>query len=343
MSINQPSRREARPNYREAGETYLADNCQPLIEAARAGRVAMHALSRAGYPGRQIGARQLPGLRSVGYWDAGPNQNWGLPPHRNEGIEISFLASGRTSVAIEGKRTLLSHDELMITRPWQPHQIGNPHIAACKLIWLIIDVGVRRPHQPWNWPDWIVLDRPDREMLTRYLRQNEQLVWPASSEICRCFRSIAQDLETGGDNMISRMAVGINGLLLALLGGFQQRNIPLRATLASAERTILLFLEELNATLDQPWTLESMAESCHLGVTQFVHYFRCQTNLTPAKFLNHARIQKACGMLARESAASITDIGFACGFSSSQYFTNVFRHQMGCPPREYRARRLSFS
>jgi len=338
MTARKQPNRERRPNYHEAGKTYSADNCQPLIEAAKAGHVVLHALARAGYPGRRLGAGQLPGLCSVGCWNAGPNQKWGLPLHRNEGIEISFLASGKTPITIEGHPRLLSHDEFMITRPWQPHQIGNPHIDACKLVWLIVDVGVRRPHQAWTWPDWVVLDRADLERLTRFLRQNEQFIWPGSDEIRRCFLSIVQAVgEDSAGSSISRLAVRINELLLALLDAFQRQNIPLRKTFTSAERTVRLFLQELAATLDHPWSLESMAESCHLGVTQFVHYFRGQTNLTPARYLNHARIQKACDLLVRQPGTSITDIGFACGFSSSQYFTNVFRNQIRRSPREYRA------
>jgi len=328
---------KTRPNYQEAGKTYLADNCRPLIEAAKAGQITLHALGRAGYPGLRLGVNRLPGLCSVGYWNAGPNQKWGLPLHRNEGIEISFLASGRTAIAIGRDARVLSHDEFMITRPWQPHQIGNPHISACKLIWLIIDVGVRRPHQAWKWPDWMVLDRADMEMLTRFLRQNEQYIWQATEQMRRAFLSIGQAVEADAPGLsTSRIAVSVNELLLALLEVFRRENIPLRETLASAERTVGMFLKELAGSLDHPWTLESMAESCRLGVTQFVHYFRSQTNLTPVRYLSYARVQKACEMLAREPDATITDIGYACGFSSSQYFTNVFRQQMKRSPREYR-------
>lgn len=328
-------KKKCRPNYAEGGEIYQADNCRPLIKAARAGEIALHALGRSGYPGQRLQGSQLLGLQSVGLWDAGPGQRWGLPLHRNEGIELSFLASGETAVAIEGTAKLLEHNELMITRPWQPHRIGNPHIGACKLIWLIIDVGVRHPHQSWRWPDWIILSTADRELLTRYLRQNERFIWPASPEIRHCFLSIAKVLEAEGTST-SRLAVHINELLLALLESFQRQRIKLRKTLTSAERTVRLFLQELKSNLEHSWTLESMAESCKLGVTQFVHYFRGQTNLTPAKYLNHVRIAKASEMLVSKPKMPITEIGLACGFSSSQYFTNVFRQQRGQSPREYR-------
>lgn len=196
MKARKQPTRETRPNYQEAGKTYLADNCRPLIEAAKAGQVTLHALGRPGYPGRRLGANRLPGLCSAGYWNAGPNPKWGLPMHRNEGIELSFLASGQTPITIEGKPRVLSHNEFMITRPWQPHQIGNPRIGSCKLIWLILDVGVRRPHQAWSWPDWIVVDRADLDLLTRFLRHNEQFIWPGTGEIRHCFLSIAEAVET---------------------------------------------------------------------------------------------------------------------------------------------------
>lgn len=326
-----------RPNYSEAGRTYTADNCLPLIEAARQGEVVLRALGRVGYPGQRLGSKELPGLQSVGFWDAGPEQGWGLPLHRNEGIELSFLASGQTPVGIEGNFGILNHDELMITRPWQPHRIGNPNIGACKLVWLIIDVGVRRPHQNWQWPSWIVLSQKDRELLTRFLRENEQFIWPAGPEVRRCFLSIAKVLEREDAFGPSRLAVCINELLISMLEAFQSQKIQLRKRLTSAERTVQLFLPELNASLERAWTLEAMAESCRLGVTQFVHYFRTQTNMTPAKYLNHARIQMACELLGKKPGQSITEIGLACGFSSSQYFTNVFRQQLGVSPRAYRA------
>ena len=327
----------SRPVYREAGHIYRADNCRPLIEASKAGHVTLFGVGRSGYPGRRLGTEQLPGLRSAGYWNAGPGQTWGLPLHRNEGIEISFVADGQTAVEIDGRGRMLSHDEFMITRPWQPHQIGNPNVGSCRLIWMIVDVGVRRPHQAWNWPDWVVLDPVDRAFLTRCLRQNEQFIWRGSSEIRRCFLSIAQTVEMkASSTCISWLAVRINELLLAILDAFRERKIALRQTLTSAERTVRLFLQELEVALDRPWPLESMAESCHLGVTQFAHYFRAETNMTPSKYLNHARIRKACTMLVSQPETSITEIGSACGFSSSQYFTNVFRQQMQCAPREYR-------
>ncbi len=326
-----------RATYRANGRTFVADSCRALVTAADAGAVQLHALGRAGYPGRRLSANELPGLRSVGSWDATSAQHWGLPMHRNEGIEITFLASGEIEARIENCSERLRHDEFLITRPWQPHQLGNPHVGASRLIWLILDVGVRRPHQTWHWPPWIIVSPSDLAELTRCLRQNEQFIWPGSPDIRRCFLGLNRAVEENrGASDTSRLAVLINEVLLAVLDNFRARRISLRKSLATTERTLQQFIAELGDSISESWTLEKMAASCHLGVTQFVHHFRQATNFTPARYLMYARVNHAGKLLLSETKRPIVDIALDCGFSSSQYFTNVFTRQMGCSPRAFR-------
>ena len=281
-------------------------------------------------------------MRSIGFWNAGPNQNWGLPPHRNEGIEISFLVSGQTHITVEGHQQVLLHDELMITRPWQEHCLGNPSIGPCKLVWIIIDVGVRRPHQQWRWPLWVLLSRQDLADLTCFLRQNEQYAWNSTAELRHGFKRLVKTLEDSArGNHYSRLAVLVNEVLLGLVDMFRRQKIPLKESLTSSERTVRIFLDELKQALDQKWSLDAMAESCHMGVTQFVSYFWKATNLTPAHFLGLARLQRSKELLLQQPDRSITEVAFACGFSSSQYFAGTFHRQFGCSPREFREKNLA--
>ncbi len=332
-----PKKANHHATYRANGQTFVADSCRALSDAANAGAVRLHAIGRAGYPGRRLPETELPGLRSVGSWDAKSAQAWGLPLHRNEGIEITFLDSGEIVAQIENRFQTLHHGELLITRPWQPHQLGNPNVGPSRLIWLILDVGVRRPHQKWLWPSWIILSPADLAELTRCLRQNGQLIWPGSPDIHHCFLGIAGALDKNKkDCDISRLAVLINEVLLAVLDNFRARHIPLRKSLVKTERTLQQFIAELDGSLGEPWTLEKMAASCHLGVTQFVHHFRQTTNFTPARYLMQARVNHAGRLLLSQPTRPIIEIALDSGFSSSQYFTNVFTRQKGCSPREYR-------
>ena len=95
--------------------------------------------------------------------------------------------------------------------------MGDPLVGPGRLHWLIIDVSVRRPNQPWKWPPWLLLSLQDSDDLTNILRHNEQPVWRASAELRRCFQAITQAVETDhrGEN-VSRLVIRINDLFLLL-------------------------------------------------------------------------------------------------------------------------------
>jgi AraC family L-rhamnose operon regulatory protein RhaS len=131
--------------YRSERESYEADTCEPLVEAVDQGTVRLEALVRGHYPGRPLPPGALRGVQTIGFWDSNQQQEWGLPPHRNEGIELTFLERGNLAFGVREQSFDLQPGSLTITRPWQEHQVGNPYIASGRLHWVIIDVGVRSP------------------------------------------------------------------------------------------------------------------------------------------------------------------------------------------------------
>ncbi|MBI4911011.1 MAG: AraC family transcriptional regulator [Acidobacteria bacterium] len=316
------------------GTYYEADSCRPLADAVARGDVALHALKHGHYPGRALPAGSLAGLKTAGFWDAEETQSWGLDWHRNEGIEITFVESGAISFASDEKEQTLQPDSLTITRPWQRHRLGNPNVGPGRLHWVILDVGVRRPNQHWRWPDWILLSRADRDELAAVLRQTGRLVWKASSEIRHCFLALAAAVQAAHvASSLSALTIRINELLLLLLEMLRRRRPQLDEALTSSRAAVRLFLDDLARHpehLALEWTVEQMAESCGLGVTQFVHITRQLTNLTPRHYLNQCRLRQASDLLRGEM--SITEIAQQCGFTSSQYFATAFRREYGCAP-----------
>src|SRR5690606_27990409 len=101
-------------------------------------------------------------------------------------------------------------------------------------------------------------------------------------------------------------------------------------------RTIELFISFLDDKFHEPWTLDSMAEHCGLGITRFVHYFKLATNMTPMQYLNFIRLKAAANILVTDHHAKISKVCYDHGFSSGQYFSTAFRKQFGCSPADYR-------
>jgi len=328
---------EKRRTFRTERELFHADTCEPLKRAAAVGGLRLEAISRGGYPGTRLPASELKELCMAGFWNAPSQQDWGLGWHCNEGIEIGYVSAGRLPFGIDQRSLTVGPGELTITRPWQRHRVGDPNVPACHYSWIILDVGMRRPNQPWHWPKWLLLPKSGLERLTETLRQNEDPVWHADRRIGDCFSRLDEIVSIGVDEMnLARLKIVINELVVLLAELLESRNPQLDASLSGSDRTVRLFLESLTRRLDEPWTLESMAEACGLGRSQFSTLCRKITNLTPINHLGHLRLECAASLLTADPQMSVTEIAFRCGFQSSQYFSRVFREHHGFTPSEYR-------
>lgn len=329
--------------FQNGEQVYFADTCEPLKGAAARGEVALHAWGHALYPGITLPPRFLPAVRSLGVWDAPSGQSWGLDLHCNEGIEFTYLEKGKTAFEVDGRQWTLRKGHLTITRPWQFHRVGAPHIGACRLTWLILDVAVRRPNQIWQWPEWLVCSPDELQTLTRLLSHNEQPVWQADAEIERWFGKLATLLESEAEpaESESRLKLAINGLLLALLEMLARERIPLDDYLSTSERAVQMFLAALPQHAASDWTLAAMAGQCGLSRSQFSDYCRQLTGLTPMQYLTRCRVDLASRLLLDHPELSVTDVAYRCGFNSSQYFATVFRTATGLSPSTFARRRAA--
>ncbi|HEY3321287.1 MAG TPA: helix-turn-helix transcriptional regulator [Planctomycetota bacterium] len=321
---------------------YEADTCEPVRAAERAGLLELTAVAHGTYPGKQLPPRCLPEVRTVGFWDSPREQNWGLQWHRNEGVELTYIARGKLSFSAGAAMYRLSRGALTITRPWQRHRVGNPNVGASRLYWLILDVGVRRPNQNWHWPPWMIMSRDDLDVLTRLLRHCEQPVWRGNHEIEGCFERIGEAIASDNEGSgLSRIKLHINELFVCLKEMLQRREPVLDQSLSSSQRTVQLFLDGLPEQSAVEWTLERMAEQCGLGRSRFTHYCRQLTNMRPLEYLTHCRLKQAQELLRKQPEKNITEVALEAGFGSSQYFATVFKKYCACSPGDYRAQQES--
>jgi len=330
---------EKRPAFRSDRELFHVDTCDPLEQAAERGDLRLEAVGRRRYPGARLPAKDLRELCMAGYWNAPAPQAWGLDWHCNEGIEIGYVSAGRLPFGVGAKSLVVEPGNLTITRPWQRHRVGDPHVPACHYSWIILDVGVRRPNEPWKWPKWLLSPPAALDRLTEVLRQNEDPVWHGDRRIGECFARFDETVARGAtESNLVHLKIVINGLIVLLAELLESRNPHLDASLSGSERTVRLFLESLCRRLDEPWTLDSMADACGLGRTQFATLCRRIVNLTPTAYLGHLRLEHAASMLAGDPRMSVTEIAFRCGFQSSQYFSSTFRGKYGLTPGGLRRR-----
>ena len=127
------------------------------------------------------------------------------------------------------------------------------------------------------------------------------------------------------------MANRIGAFLLEVVASAQSAR---SATPPRPLQPILAFIEQ---HLDEAPAVSRLAAQAGLSVPRFKARFRQEFGVPPAEYVLRARIEEARRRLT-DGNASITQIAFDLGFSSSQYFATVFKRFAGHPPGVLRNR-----
>jgi AraC-like DNA-binding protein len=88
--------------------------------------------------------------------------------------------------------------------------------------------------------------------------------------------------------------------------------------------------------VDEPLTLEDIADVAHLSPSAFSRFFKRATGKNFVRYVNELRVAKACRRLT-ETDDSIAAIAFESGFGNLANFNRRFKEIKGTQPREFRA------
>jgi AraC family L-rhamnose operon regulatory protein RhaS len=332
------------PVFHKGRRHLLIDDETAQSRAIAAGKITFMAVTHGGYLGDRLPDQVLPGLSSAGSWNAVGDQDWGVPAHRNEGIEIVLLETGRATFGLEGTTHDLTAGTGTVTSPWQIHRLGGPHLGPGRLHWLIIDVGVRRPRQAWRWPAWVCLAPDDLAELTGLLQLGQRPVWQATPALLAAFRTMAAAIGTERPaGWSSRLAISVNEVLLELLG-ICRAAVPAcpaeRGTRERVEELLRCLASDPHVVIGD-WPVQRLASACGIGVTAFTAHCRSLTNQSPLQYLIDLSLTRAAHRLRHEPGTQITTIALDAGFGSSQYFARLFRRRFACSAGAYRRSALA--
>ena len=130
------------------------------------------------------------------------------------------------------------------------------------------------------------------------------------------------------DLMLSELLNSI--LILALRSGTPKA--PVSEKNISKMQDIVHYINE---NLSSPLSLRDVASIAHMESTYFSKCFKTATGEGFQEYLTKVRLQKAEQLL-EHSRLSISSVAETCGFSTSNYFGDVFRQRHGCSPSQYR-------
>jgi AraC-like DNA-binding protein len=127
-------------------------------------------------------------------------------------------------------------------------------------------------------------------------------------------------------------------LLRCLISSMLHNQSVVRGAVTPDRKQVSAALEYIRAYYTEDVTVQNMADTVGLGVSQFHRVFMQQTGKTPLTYLTEVRMQEAEQLL-RLTEQSVLNICLAVGYQSPATFSRLFRSYFGDAPSEYRRNR----
>jgi AraC-like DNA-binding protein len=279
----------------------------------------------------------IKGLKFYGEWKSSKKPR-SLRRHKNDGLEIVLISKGELTWVIEDREVQLKANTLFYTLPWQEHGGVEEMQPNCEISYLCIALAESyvRPRRRFRFhPSLGFLPGEERSLSSAFTGHPTQVIAAGDpvAWLLAHFMEIASEPSRFRHSLL-RDAIKVMIVSLAKMAAAGRTT---ESRLFEAERRVREFTGTLVRRHAEPWTLESMSDSCRLGRTQFAQLMKTRTGDTPMTYLNRVRIREAQRLLGA-TEFSITEIALATGFSSSQYFATVFKEFTELNARDYRAR-----
>jgi len=120
-----------------------------------------------------------------------------------------------------------------------------------------------------------------------------------------------------------------------VLGRIRSRQDHQRMQIASRydvhNKKLVQVISEMQRHSEQPLGSQQLAELINVTPRQLERLFRQHLNETPSNFYLALRLDKARQLL-RQTDMSVLEVGLACGFESSSYFSRCYRARFASSP-----------
>src|ERR1035437_3739252 len=94
-------------------------------------------------------------------------------------------------------------------------------------------------------------------------------------------------------------------------------------------------LKAMHERIQNPWTVETLAEAACMSRSAFALRFKELLGETPLEYLTNWRMYKATGLL-REDDRKLFEVARSVGYDSDAAFSKAFKRVLGMAPKEYR-------
>jgi len=237
-----------------------------------------------------------------------------------EVMEICFCLKGQQYYQIENHLFKLTGNSILIVPPNVKHSSGvNPEDIG-ELFWLQIVLPKKS--------NLCNLTNDQSDYLFNELLKKGNTLYKGAFSLKHILKRIVETLEKS-KNIINELY--INQLLIQLL---------LETYFLTKEPERIINPERLNIINDfiaknihRTIYVDELATLINISTAYFKFWFKHNIGIPPKMYINRLKIEQAKIDLPQRK--TITIVAFELGFSSSQYFTTIFKKHTGFTPKAY--------
>jgi transcriptional regulator GlxA family with amidase domain len=124
-------------------------------------------------------------------------------------------------------------------------------------------------------------------------------------------------------------------LIFARRPGGQSQFSPLLPELAGGRRSVADLCARIVSNPAQPATVDALARELAMSPRHFARVFRAETGMTPARYVENARIEAARRWL-EQGTRSLDRVAALAGLRDADHLRRTFVRRLGISPRDYR-------
>lgn len=260
---------------------------------------------------------RIPGVRTFGKHTMQTAVSPLLPHFHENCFEITFVTKGMILFYVNNREYRVNGGDAFIAFPNEMHSTNSTPMSVGEILWLQLDISSEA--------DFLFLDRKAAATLIRQLHaiphhnirtDNKEI----RSVLTKAFSLV---LESGNEMMTASY---ITIYLHLLIHFSKETQFPLTPDIGQSLNYILD-----NITSDL--SLDFLAQYCHLSTSHYKQKFKNEMGISPRNFINQQKIEYSKSLLL--DGNSITEVSMILGFSSSSYFSVIFKKYTAFTPSEY--------
>ena len=266
--------------------------------------------------GRQLG---IPGLRMMGHH----NTSKAIPAltyhYHKDAFEMTFFVQGHVRFRAGEHSYSLTGGDLFVVPPNEPHDTGSVPLSLHQMYWFQLEAN-----DPAH---FLFMEEEAARALLERLRQ-----LPA--------RVIQLDADRATDILTAVFQYINSGELIQVRQGAQLLGFFLYWVVENAADVSFRITPDIGRATDyimehlqEELSMEELAQTALLSVSRFKQKFKLQLGISPRSFINLRKVELAKRLL--REGHSVTQVAMDLGFSSSNYFSSVFRRYTSYSPSQY--------